>query len=150
MEEVEDNPDFYFLRRPEINPKLKLERRLELLWRPELSLLLERFELPAYKGLGKPFVRKKLMEFTKTPLSKAAVARIKKAAKDQGIEPIIPEYKVDKDELRHEISEILFERDEEALLAQIKEFRKAKNPRRRGTKKSTNVRRIRKLAKRSK
>ena len=147
VDEVDGKPDFYFLRRPEPNKKAKLERKLELLWRPELGLLLERFNLPAYKAQGKPFVRKKLIEFTKMPLTKAEITRIKRAAKGEGVEPVIPETRVNPDELSHEISELLFERDYEKLLSEINEFRKAKNPRKRAPKKSTSVRRVRRRAK---
>lgn len=127
VDEIEGKPDFYFLRKPILNRKMKLERKIELLWRPELSIVLEHFQLPKYPGQSKPFIRKRLVEFTK-------------------LEPKKAKY-VDANELNIEISEILFERDEEALLEQIKEFRKAKAPRKRAPKKSTSVRRIRRRAK---
>lgn len=147
VDEVDEKPDFYFLRQPQVNKKMKLERKIELLWRPELGLILERFNMPKYAGQSKPFVRKKIIEWTKTPPTKAEITRIKRAAKAEGVEPEIPETKVEPKALNTEISEILFERDYEKLLADIKEYQKEKNPRRRGTKKSTRVRRIRRLAK---
>lgn len=149
VDEVDDKADFYFLRHPQPNKKMKIERKLELLWRPELGILLERFNMPKYNGQSKPFVRKKLIEWTKTPPTKAEVARIKKAAKEAGTEPEIPETKLNPADLNKEISELLFERDYEKLLADIKEYQKEMNPRRRGTKKSTRVRRIRRLAKKN-
>lgn len=149
VDEIDDKADFYFLRHPQPNKKMKIERKLELLWRPELGILLERFNMPKYNGQSKPFVRKKLIEWTKTPPTKAEVARIKRAAKEAGTEPVIPETKLNPADLNKEISELLFERDYEKLLADIKEYQKEKNPRRRGTKKSTRVRRIRRLAKKN-
>jgi hypothetical protein len=147
VDEIEGKADFYFLRQPEHNKKMKIERKLELLWRPELGIILERFGMPKYAGQSKPYVRKKIIEWTKTPPTKAEVTRIKRAAREAGVEPDIPETKLNPEELNDEISELLFERDYEKLLADIKEYQKEKNPRRRGTKKSTRVRRIRKLAK---
>ena len=99
--------------------------------------------MPKYANQSKLFVRKKLIEFTKMPLSNAEITRIKRAAKLEGVEPVIPESRLDENELSAAISEILFERDEQQLLSQIAEFRKAKNPRKRGPKKSTSVRRVR-------
>ena len=147
VDEVDGKADFYFLRQPEKNKKMKIERKLELLWRPELGMILERFDMPKYASQSKPFVRKKIIEWTKTPPTKAEITRIKRAAKADGIEPEIPETKLNPQALNAEISELLFERDYEKLLADIKEYQKEKNPRRRGTKKSTRVRRIRRLAK---
>ena len=63
VDEVDGEPDFYFLRKPEPNKKVKLQRKLELLWRPELGIILEKFGLPKYANQSKPFVRKKLIEF---------------------------------------------------------------------------------------
>lgn len=150
VDEVDGKPDFYFLRRPEINKKAKLQRKLELLWRPELGMILEKFGLPKYANQSKPFVRKKLIEFTKMPLTNAEITRIKRAAKLEGVEPVIPESRLDENELSATISELLFERDYEKLLSEINEFRKARNPRRRGAKKSTSVKRIRRRNKSSK
>lgn len=147
VDEVDEKPDFYFLRQPQPNKKMKVERKLELLWRPELGLIIERFNMPKYAAQSKPFVRKKIIEWTKTPPTNAEITRIKRAAKVEGVEPNIPETKLDPKALNAEISEILFERDYEKLLADIKEYQKENNPRRRGTKKSTRVRRIRRLAK---
>jgi hypothetical protein len=149
VDEVDGQPDFYFLRRPEANKKVKLEKRLELLWRPELGMILESFNLPIYKSQSKPFIRKKLLEFTKQPITKAEETRIRRAAKQNGVEPEIPASKVNPDELKYQVSEVLFERDEQKLLADISEYRKMNNPRRRGLKKSTRVRRIRRRAKKA-
>lgn len=117
VDEVDDKPDFYVLRKPETNAKVDVSKKLELLWRPELSIIVEKYELPAYKSLSKPALRKKLME------------------------------KLEADALNESVSEILFERDYEKMLSEINAYRKAKNPRRRGPKASTSVKRVRRLAK---
>jgi len=44
------------------NPKLKRERQLSLLWRPELQHILERNHLPKYRQKSKKFVREKLLD----------------------------------------------------------------------------------------
>ena len=101
----------------EIVRKADVSKKLELLWRPELSIIVEKYQLPAYKSLSKPALRKKLME------------------------------KLEVSQLNESISEILFERDYEKMLSEINEYRKAKNPRRRGPKKATSVKRVRRLSK---
>lgn len=63
------------------NPRIKRERQLTLLWRPELNHLLELNRLPKYKQKSKKFVQQKLME------------------------------KVDWEVLKQQICEELFERD---------------------------------------
>ena len=117
VDEFEGKPDFYFLRRPEPNKKVNINKKLELLWRPELAVIQEKHEMAKYAWKSKPFVREKILE------------------------------KVSAGELNYDISELLFERDYEKLLAEIDEHRKERNPRRRGPKKSTKVRRVRKQAK---
>ena len=147
VEEVDGKADFYFMRKPELNKKMRLNRKLELLWHPELSLVLKHFGMPEYKGRSKPFVRKTILEWTKKPLTKAEITRIKRAAKAEGVDPVIPETRVNTNELNCVISELLFERDYEKLLAEIAAYRKEHTPRRRGPKRSTKVRRIRRSAK---
>lgn len=44
------------------NPKCKLERQLEWMWRPELARILELNALPRYKRRSKLFVQQKLLE----------------------------------------------------------------------------------------
>jgi len=147
VEEVDGKADFYFMRKPELNKKMRLNRKLELLWRPELSLVLKHFGMPEYKGRSKPFVRKTILEWTKKPLTKAEITRIKRAAKAEGVDSVIPETRVNPNELNCVISELLFKRDYEKLLAEIAAYRKEHTPRRRGPKRSTKVRRIRRSAK---
>lgn len=149
IDEVDKKPDFYFLRRPEYNKKVKIARKLELLWRPELSIILNACNMPAYNSMSKPFVRKKIIEWTKLPLTKVDIAKIKKEAKANGVEPVIPETRIEIEKLNGLISDILFERDYEKILAGIEEYRKSKNPKKKAPKKSTRVRRVRKLAKKA-
>ncbi len=44
------------------NPKVKLKRQLELLWKRELNNILKRYSMPAYAQKSKSFVRTKLIE----------------------------------------------------------------------------------------
>ena len=90
------------------------------MWRPEIALIQEKYSFPKYAGKSKKFVMDYLIE------------------------------KLEEEELKSCIIELLFERDYEKLLSEINEFRKARNPRRRGAKKSTSVKRIRRRNKSSK
>ncbi|MBE5871500.1 MAG: sce7726 family protein [Lachnospiraceae bacterium] len=78
--------DFYVLRKPAPNPKVKLAKQLEILWRPELAALQKQNQMPKYSNRGKAFVIRKLME------------RV-----DAGI--------IEKKALKKQISDLLFERD---------------------------------------
>ena len=62
IEEMDGVLDFYILRRPEKNPKVKPEKKITILWRPELVRIQELNHLPRYKGKSKLFVQKKLLE----------------------------------------------------------------------------------------
>ena len=62
IEEISGTLDFYYLRKPQPNPKVKANKKLSLLWRPELARIQERNKLPKYKDKSKDFVRKKLIE----------------------------------------------------------------------------------------
>ena len=86
---------------PGVNPNVKLARQLDLLWRPELALLQEWNEMPKYQRQSKAFVREKILE------------------------------RIPEEILKHQITDLLFERDYEALLAQIREVQKTTRPRRR-------------------
>jgi hypothetical protein len=55
-------PDFYVLRQPEKNPKVKWKRKLSMLWRPELAHIQEINNLPKYKQKSKDFVIDKIIE----------------------------------------------------------------------------------------
>ena len=54
--------DFYILREPEVNPKVKWERKIEILWRFELAHIQELNNMPAYKQKSKKFVGEKIIE----------------------------------------------------------------------------------------
>lgn len=84
-EEEEGALDFYFLRRPQRNPKMKWEKKLSLLWRPELTQLQEWNNMPKYKEKSRSFVCDKI------------VSRI-------------PE-KISEEKLKQQVSDLLFERD---------------------------------------
>lgn len=81
VEQEAGRPDFYLLRRPSLNPKRDLLKKLSLLWRPELAHILAENKLPKYTGKNKAFIARKLKE------------------------------KVEEDVLNRMISEELFQRD---------------------------------------
>lgn len=62
VEEIEDKLDFYRLRKPERNPKMKWKWKIRLLWRPEIAHIQELNHMPKYKEKSKEFVRTKLLE----------------------------------------------------------------------------------------
>ena len=105
VEEVEGRLDFYMLRRPQANPKMKWENKLKLLWRPELAQIQEMNQLPKYKDKSKAFVIERLASF-------------------------VPE-RVAEDVLKEQVSEILFERDYNTIRDQINSYRQANGKRRR-------------------
>lgn len=55
-------PDFYVLKKPEKNPKVKWKRKLSMLWRPELAHIQEINHMPKYKQKSKDFVIEKIIE----------------------------------------------------------------------------------------
>lgn len=85
--------DFYFLREAKDNPKKKLKKKLELLWRPELAHIQEMFGMPKYRQKSKAFVEEKILE------------------------------KIPSDLLNRQISEELFERDYNTIADQIEEYK---------------------------
>ncbi len=56
------NPDFYVLRKPQDNPKVKDDRKISILWRVELNNLLKINNLPKYAWKSKSFVQQTLLE----------------------------------------------------------------------------------------
>ena len=97
---VEDTPeglDFYLLRKPGENEKAGWDRKMTLLWRPELAAVLEAFEMPKYKAMSKPFVIGKIL---------AAIGT-----------------KIPEDKLKTVFSNLLFERDYDILLKNIEQYR---------------------------
>lgn len=93
VEEVESKPDFYVLRAPKPNPHMDMEKKITILWRPELNSILRKNNLPAYKYLSKKKVQEKILE------------------------------KVPPEILKSQMSEELFERDYNAIKEQINAYR---------------------------
>lgn len=50
------------IRHHSVNPKVKLKKQLEFLWKKELSNILRRYSMPVYAQKSKAFVRQRLME----------------------------------------------------------------------------------------
>ncbi len=90
------NPDFYVLREPQDNPKVKDDRKISILWRIELNNLLELNNLPKYDQRSKLFVQQTLLE------------------------------RVNKDLLWKQAYNELFERDYNTIAETIEEYRKSK------------------------
>lgn len=108
VEFVDDKYDFYILRDPEPSPKVTWKKKIEILWRPELANLQEIYSLPKYKEKSKKFVADKFLS-------------------------MLEENKINEEEFRKHVCEILMERDYSSIDAQISEYRKnnSKRPRRR-------------------
>ena len=62
VELINNKTDFYVIREPKDNPEVLDNRKISILWRPELNRLLEMNGLPAYKQKSKAFVQQKLLE----------------------------------------------------------------------------------------
>ena len=102
--ELEDNHmDFYLLREPKKNPGLDWNRKIEILWRPELAHIQELNGMHAYKQKSKRFVADKIVETVQVEL------------------------------LSRQVSEELFERDYTKIWDAIQTYRKenGQKPRRR-------------------
>lgn len=91
VEEVEGRPDFYIFQRPAQNPKMKMERKLEFLWKTELAQLQAFHDMPKYKEKSKKFVIQKITERMNYPKDKKGF--------------------IDRETINREISGILLERD---------------------------------------
>lgn len=98
VEETGGQFDFYMLRKPRKNPKMSWEKKLEILWRPELACLQEWNGMPKYREKSKAFVVKKIAER-------------------------VPD-KIDEDRLSRQVSALLFERDYTTISDTLKEYRK--------------------------
>lgn len=61
-ERVEEGLDFYIMRRPRRNPKREIEKKLSLLWRPEMEHILVCGRRPVFRGYSKARVAKRLPE----------------------------------------------------------------------------------------
>ncbi|MDO4648116.1 MAG: sce7726 family protein [Eubacteriales bacterium] len=96
VEEVENEADFYFYRRPQALPprKMRLKYQLRMLWREELAHIQELNHMPRYKEKSKKFVQEKILE------------------------------KVPSEILLPQIREELFERDYNGIAERIRAYRK--------------------------
>lgn len=60
--ELEDErTDFYILRKPVVNPKMKWKQKLSMLWRPELAHIQKLNQMPKYREKSKDFVMEKIL-----------------------------------------------------------------------------------------
>lgn len=98
VEEICGKVDFYVLRKPLPNPNVSWEQKLSILWRPELARIQEWHTMPKYKEKSKPFVCRKIAE---------------------RVPGQIPE-----EVLRHQVSDLLFERDYTEADELFSEYRK--------------------------
>lgn len=96
--ESDGKMDFYIIRKPSNNPKLNWERKLSLLWRPELAHIQEINKMAAYKQKSKLFVIEKILE------------------------------KIDLETLQMQLCVELMERDYNTIADKILEYRKANAP----------------------
>lgn len=96
IDEIDRKPDFYILRHTKLNPKLKWEQKIKILWRRELAHIQELNNLPKYKEKSKLFVEKKILE------------------------------KVPEEVLWRQFSEELFERDYTTIAEEIQEYRRGR------------------------
>ena len=94
--EKDGDVDFYILREPVDNPKVKDDRKISILWRIELNNLLKINGLPRYPQKSKFFVQQALLE------------------------------RVDHDLLWKQVCNELFERDYNTIEETIEEYRKSK------------------------
>lgn len=90
---VEGTMDFYVMRRPLPNPRVNWERKISLLWRPELAHIQEINQMPQYREKSKRFVAEKILQNIPTEI------------------------------LRLQISEELFQRDYSKIAETIQEYR---------------------------
>ena len=99
VEVVDDEFDFYIMRKPQPNPKVTWKRKISILWRPELAMLQEWNQMPKYKEKSKDFVRGKIIE------------RLEAG-------------KIEEAKLKEQVSELLLERDYNNISAVLEEYKK--------------------------
>ena len=97
VEEVQEGLDFYVLRKPSLNPKMKWKLKLSILWRPELAHIQQLNHMPKYAGKSKEFVLDKILER-------------------------VPE-KISEETLQRQLCEELFERDYTTIREVIEEYK---------------------------
>lgn len=98
VELADDVIDFYFLRKPQCNPKMKWDRKLSILWRPELAQIQEWNQMPKYKEKSRAFVSQKIAENIPGKISESG--------------------------LKRQISELLFERDYNEAASMLADYRR--------------------------
>lgn len=103
VELEEEKVDFYILREASANPSVEWQKKITILWRPELAHIQELNGMPMYKEKSKGFVREKIL------------------------------LKVDKDILQRQMCEELFERDYNEIEEIIREYRRGNGRTARGT-----------------
>lgn len=96
VEEIDGQADFYILRTPKENPNVDNEKKITILWRPELANIQEKNGLPKYKNFSKKKIQEILLE------------------------------RISPDTLWKQVSEELFERDYSKIKDQINEYRLAR------------------------
>ena len=104
VEEVDNNLDFYILRRHKPNPKVTWKRKLEMLWRPEIAVLQDEFKMPKYREKSKKFVLTKVLE------------RLENG-------------KIDPKEFTLKMNELLIQRDYNSISETLKEYKLEKRKR---------------------
>ena len=98
VEEVDGRADFYFYRKPELNPKMDWQRKLGILWKTELAQIQNKYDMPKYKEKSREFVVGKIIER-------------------------MPE-KIKEEDLKVLVSEVLFERDYTTIAAEMATYYK--------------------------
>ncbi|SEQ15655.1 hypothetical protein SAMN02910289_01391 [Lachnospiraceae bacterium RM5] len=104
-ENIDDKTDFYILREPEINETANIYNQLSFLWRPEIAHIQEINGLYKYAGKSKEFVINYLFE------------------------------SVEKEKLKRQITDELFERDYTKIFDEINKYREEKKQKARRRKK---------------
>ena len=94
VEDISGTLDFYTIREPKLNPKVKEDKKITILWRRELANIQKLNHLPAYKQKSKAYVRTVILD------------------------------RVPKDILWKQVSDELFERDYTTIEEEIIEYRK--------------------------
>ena len=98
VEAVDGAADFYELRKPLPNPRVTWEKKLEILWRPELAGLQQLHDMPKYKDKSRAFVIGKIAER-------------------------IPD-RIDEADLQREMCNLLFERDYTTARETLADYRR--------------------------
>lgn len=93
VEKDNGKTDFYVLKQPERNPKVKWKRKLSMLWRPELAHIQEINGMPKYKQKSKDFVIEKIIEKIPEEILQLQVCEELMQRDYNEISQIIAEYK---------------------------------------------------------